>query len=361
MDVNNITTEGIKYTGSKKILIPKIINSIKDLDIRTTLDGFAGTTRVGQSLKLMNYSVDSNDVSDYSDIFAKCYIVNNQDGTDLLQKIDYLNSLPGIDGWYTKNYGGDVGPSNTVVSDDNKKKIWQRKNTMKLDQIRDEIDIISDNDIEKSILLTSLILSLDKVDSTIGHQVSYLKNWSKRSFGTLKLELPKLIIGDKNYNSIKGDIMDIDKEYDFIYLDPPYGTNNKKMPTSRIRYYSYYHLWTTIVRNDKPELFGSSNRRLDGSDKNLKNLSDYERVDYEYVIQKIESLIYKLNTKYLMFSYNNKGTISIDDLDRIFSKYKILSKEIIEYKENVMKNMKWENKWQYDNNKNYEYLYLIKK
>mgnify|MGYP003323534887 CR=1 FL=1 len=33
--------------------------------------------------------------------------------------------------------------------------------------------------IEKSVLITSLILSMDKVSNDMGHQVSYLKKWTK--------------------------------------------------------------------------------------------------------------------------------------------------------------------------------------
>lgn len=356
-----ILTEGIKYAGSKKLLLPNIINTIKEYDIKTTLDGFAGTTRVGQALKQFGYSVDSNDLAEYSDIFAKCYLVNNEINKNVIDKINYLNSLSGYEGWYSLNYGGISDKNGNIISSDGKKKIWQLKNTYKLDQIRDEIDIISENDIEKSILLSSLLLALDKVDNTIGHQVSYLKKWSKRSYLDLNLSLPNLLIGNSEYNSIKGDILDIKKSYDFVFLDPPYGTNNEKMPTSRIRYFSYYHLWTTIVKNDKPELMGAANRRIDSSDTVDGALSDFESTDYEFVKKSIENLVDNLNTKYFMFSYNNKSRVSIDDLDSIFSKYNIINKEIIEYKENVMKNMKWENKWQYDNSVNYEFLYFVKK
>jgi len=38
------------------------------------------------------------------------------------------------------------------------------------------------------------------------------------------------------------------------------------MPPSRVRYASYYHLWTTIIRNDRPALVGAANRRQDASD-----------------------------------------------------------------------------------------------
>eukprot|EP01046_Picozoa_sp_COSAG06_P108840 COSAG06_NODE_55274_length_290_cov_0.947644_1_plen_69_part_10 len=40
--------------------------------------------------------------------------------------------------------------------------------------------------------------------------------------------------------------------YNLVYFDPLYGTVNDKTPTPRARYFSYYHLWTTIVKNDKP-------------------------------------------------------------------------------------------------------------
>jgi adenine-specific DNA-methyltransferase len=50
------------------------------------------------------------------------------------------------------------------------------------------------------------------------------------------------------------------------YFDPPYGSNNEKMPPSRVRYASYYHIWTTICLNDKPEIFGKAKRRTDTSD-----------------------------------------------------------------------------------------------
>ena len=57
-----------------------------------------------------------------------------------------------------------------------------------------------------------------------------------------------------------------DIESDIAYYDPPYGSNNEKMPPSRVRYASYYHLWTTICLDDRPTLFGKVNRRTDTSD-----------------------------------------------------------------------------------------------
>lgn len=50
-----------------------------------------------------------------------------------------------------------------------------------------EIDKISENKTEHSVLLTSLIFALDEVDNTLGHYASYLKHWFLRSFNKLKL------------------------------------------------------------------------------------------------------------------------------------------------------------------------------
>lgn len=360
---NKIKTEGIKYTGSKKEILHKILDITKKYDIESILDGFSGTTRVAQMYKKNGYNVDANDISIYSKVFADCYLLNNKPKSHYVEKIKHLNELPGVVGWFTENYGGLVTDNikGNAFQIDGKKSPWQRHNTMKLDAIRREIDIISEDDIEKSILLTSLIIALDKVDNTLGHQVAYLKKWSKRSYNILDLKVPELIIGDGIYNSTSGDIFTIDKEYDLIYLDPPYGTNSTKMPTSRVRYQSYYHIWSTIIKNDKPDLVGAAKRRYEfSSDKLPGVVSAFESTDYEVVKKSISDLM-KLNSRYFLFSYNNKSKITITDLIEIFEEYNLLETLKFSHKENVMKNMTKEGKWIGDTSDNFEYLFLIEK
>ena len=62
---------------------------------------------------------------------------------------------------------------------------------------------------------------MDKVDNTIGHHVSYLKKWSKRSYNDMKLELPK-ICPNGNHRVLSGDIFDVigDVSTDLSYYDP---------------------------------------------------------------------------------------------------------------------------------------------
>jgi adenine-specific DNA-methyltransferase len=358
-------TQGIRYTGSKKEIIPSILDIIKDLGVKNTLDGFAGTTRVAQAFKNNGYNVDVNDLSSYSQVFGNCYIVNNKPKDYYKDKINYLNSLQGYEGWYTTNYGGTVTKNSggNAIQSDGKKRPWQKHNTMKLDAIRDQIDVISDDEIEKSVLLTSLILGMDKVDNGLGHQVSYLKDWSSRSSYNLVLEVPELIQGEGVYNSLSSDIFSIDNQYDLIYLDPPYGTNNEKTKTTRVRYASYYHLWTTIVKNDKPELFGASLRREDvSSDTKPGAISVFESTNYDVVKNSIYDLISKLNSRYFLFSYNNKSKVKISDLIEIFSTdFKLVETRFFKHKENVQKKLTSNKEWLGDTGENLEYLFLIEK
>ena len=297
--MENIKTEGIKYTGSKNKIIPYILEIIRDLNINTILDGFSGTTRVSQALNILGYNVICNDLSEWSETFANCYLINKKPKAYYQPIIDKLNNLEGYEGWFTKNYSKEYGIN---------KAPFQKKNLMKLDAIRKQIENMNLDKIEESVLLTSLILALDKVDSTIGHFVSYLNEWSARSYKDLLLKVPNFHIRDNNENKVlKGDIFEAIKieKYDLAYFDPPYGSNNEKMPPSRVRYSSYYHFWKTVILNDEPKLFGKANRREDSRDTNNPSIfEEYKKNNSGNFIatEAIKELIKKTNSKYILFS-----------------------------------------------------------
>ena len=255
-------TQGVKYAGSKLKLIPHILSLFDGMDVKTVFDGFSGTTRVSQALAKCGFKVTSNDISEWSYVFGLCYLKNKKKASEYKDLIEHLNSVKGYDGWFTENYGG-LDFNGVAIQPSGLKKPWQVHNTRKLDGIRDEIDYLALPEIEKSVALTSLILAMDGVDSTLGHFTSYLKDWSSRSYHEVQLKVPNLFVNTQENTVLRGDIFESMQSVnvDFAYLDPPYGSNNEKMPPSRVRYASYYHLWTTICKNDKPRLFGAALRR----------------------------------------------------------------------------------------------------
>ena len=361
-------TQGIKYTGSKREILPVLLELIKPLNVKTVLDGFSGTTRVSQALKQAGYTVYANDIADWSKVFGECYLLNRKPANYYLPLIGHLNDLSGKYGWFSENYGGEPN-GGSAMQNDGRKRIWQLHNTKKLDAIREEIDKIVEDEVEKSVLLTSLIIAMDKVDSSVGHQVSYLRRWAPRAYNKMKMEVPRLIIDDKQHQVYQKDIFDLvnNIEIDLAYYDPPYGSSNELMPPSRVRYASYYHIWKTICLNDRPKLVGVANRREDVSDTISSSIfEEFRKNDNgQYiVIEAIEKLIKNTRAKYVVLSYNNNGRATFQAIKDIL---KSLKKKIsifeMDYKKNVMATItRTTNEWVNDaNGKNKEYLFLIDK
>lgn len=360
-------TQGIKYAGSKLKLLPHILELVKKTDAKTVLDGFSGSTRVSQSLARMGYRVVSNDIAAWSEVFATCFLLNRQPKEDYGELISHLNAQEPRDGWFTQHYGGESNGGSSV-QEDGLKKPWQIHNTRKLDAIREEIDNLSLSRIEKAVALTSLILALDRVDSTLGHFVSYLKDWSGRSFNELHLEVPRLFVNTVDHEVYRKDIFDLaDVDVDLAYLDPPYGSNNEKMPPSRVRYASYYHLWTTICLNDKPELFGKAMRRKDTSDTVATSVFEEFRKNGEtggfFAVEAIDRLIRCIRARWIVLSYSSGGRATTSELNDVISANGTLIDVVeVAYKRNVMAGMKWTNDWIRDAEEpNREFLFLIEK
>jgi adenine-specific DNA-methyltransferase len=362
-DRNQIITEGIKYTGSKLKLLPYIQSIVSELpNIHSVLDGFSGTTRVSQLFAQLGYSTHSNDLSVWSETFARCYLLAERKVNFYRELIDHLNNLTPYSGWFTENYGGYEG---------DKKKPFQVHNTQKLDAIRDEIDILNLSVNDKSVILTALILALDKVDSTLGHYASYLKEWSKRSYAELRLDLPNLFPITTNNQVTQKDIFNLlnnnsndNTEYDLAYYDPPYGSNNEKMPASRVRYSAYYHLWKTVILNDKPKLFGKVGRRVDSKDTMNNNPfeSFKKNENNQYIaMEAISRLVKQTHSHYILLSYSSGGRATKEELmDILSSNGKLINQYSIDYKKNVMANMTSTKEWASDTD-NQEYLFLLEK
>ena len=360
--LNAPETEGIKYAGSKLRLLPHILQLAQKVKPRTVFDGFSGTTRVSQAFARSGYRVIANDIAAWSKVFGDCYLSSPSPREHYKDLIDHLNALPGRDGWFTEHYGGDVNESNGV------KKPWQRHNTLKLDAIREEIERLSLSAHERAVALTSLILAMDEVDSTIGHYASYLSEWSPRSYHQMKLRIPNLISKTQDHEILSADIFDVipSIEADVAYYDPPYGSNNDKMPPSRVRYAAYYHLWTSICLFDSPTLFGKAKRRADTSDAVSASVFEEFRKNDDgrfIVVEAIERLLRQTKTRHIILSYSSGGRATAEELNEVIRRAGRLIDVIeVDYKRNVMGGMRWTNEWVRDaEERNREFLFLIEK
>ncbi|MCL4544548.1 MAG: DNA adenine methylase [Chloroflexi bacterium] len=204
----------IKYIGSKRLVIPHITPIVQAIaGVSRVCDLFAGTTRVGQALKAQGLFVISNDLASYSEVLGRTYIQTDAQTIDrdrLLGLLAHLQTLPPKPGYFTRTFCEEA-------------RYFQPHNGAKIDAIRQGIDDMACTEGERATLLTSLLLAADRVDSTTGLQMAYLKDWAPRSYQPLQLQLPGLLPG--RGLALRRDANELAQELDgidLVYIDPPY-------------------------------------------------------------------------------------------------------------------------------------------
>ena len=138
------------------------------------------------------------------------------------------------------------------------------------------------------------------------------------------------------------------------------------MPPSRVRYSSYYHVWTSVCLFDKPNLFGKANRRIDSSDKLATSVFEEFRKNSEgrfVAVEAIERLVRRTRARWIILSYSSGGRATAEELQHVMMANGRI-KEIIEinHKKNVMAEMRWTNEWVRDAElPNREFLFLLER
>jgi len=282
----------IKYIGSKRRLVPVLAAIAAASGARSALDLFTGTTRVAQAFKSHGMSVTAVDSARYAEVFARCYIeadANSVDRRALAEAVAYLDGLPGEPGYVTETF--------CVRS-----RFFQPFNGERIDAIRDAIESEFAASPLYPILLTSLIEAADRVDSTTGLQMAFVKQWSARSFSPLSLRVPELLGGGGTAR--RGDaglLAPVLGPVDLAYLDPPYNQH---------RYFTNYHVWETLVAWDAPEHYGVACKRVDARDEGTKSVFNSKRT----MVPALAALVHDLDCELLVLSYNDESWLSLDEL-----------------------------------------------
>lgn len=280
----------ITYLGSKRKLVSQIVNTVTKVpEVTSVLDLFSGTARVGKALKEKGYTVTANDYMVYAYKLAQCYVEadKNKYQSDAEKLIRELKDLEGKAGYFTETFCL-------------KAKFFHPSNGEKIDAIRERIAELSLDPILEAILLSSLMKAANRVDSTCGVHMAYLKEYPERAYTKLYLQMPELVVGEgKALNLDVNKDMSGLPEVDLVYMDPPYNQHS---------YADNYHIWETLVLWDKPEVYGKANRRVDlkkyKSDFNSKPKSG----------PAISKLISELKTKYILMSFSNEGFLTKDSI-----------------------------------------------
>jgi adenine-specific DNA-methyltransferase len=238
----------IKYLGSKRTLIPDLLRVVSHFpELTSATDLFSGTCRVGHAFKSAGLAVHSNDLNAYAHALAMCYVAADREAVerDARLLIEEFNRMPGEAGYFTKAFCEDS-------------RFFQPKNGARVDAIREAIERKSLEPYLKYVLLVSLMEAADRVYSTCGVQMAYVKKWAQRAFKDLELRMPNVVPASKagSCRATQLDAVDAAKQIttDIVYLDPPYNQHS---------YLSNYHIWETLILWDKPDYYGIACKRID--------------------------------------------------------------------------------------------------
>jgi len=289
----------IKYIGSKRKLLPLVLRAVQCVPgARTVLDLFSGTSRVGHALKGLGYRVLANDHNAYAHTLATCYV--QADREDVLRDAERLvkefNQLAGKPGYFTETF---------CI----KARYFQPKNGERIDAIREAIEAKGLDPELKAVMLVSLMEAADRVDSTTGLQMAYLKKWAPRSFNDLVLRVPNVLPRAKNGKgaAFRMEAIEAAKtlDADVAYIDPPYNQHS---------YLGNYHIWETLVLWDKPKVYGVACKRVDCRER--KSAFNMKSRCHEAMRKLIESL----KAPVLVVSFNNEGFFTREDMESLLGR-----------------------------------------
>ncbi len=303
----------IKYLGSKRTLLPTLVALLGEFpQLQSVSDVFSGTSRVGHAFKAAGWRVEANDHNAYAHCLATCYVQADRERwhDDAQSLVEEFNRLPGAPGYFTQTYCEDS-------------RFFQPHNGARVDAIRDAIETKDLPPELKAVMLTSLMEAADRVDSTCGLQMAYVKKWAARAYKDMELRVPELRDsvpqGPCRAHRLEAVDFAAAVRTDVAYVDPPYNQHS---------YLSNYHIWESLVLWDKPEVYGVACKRVDCRERKSEFNSKPKHAPA------FAELIAALQSPLLVISFNDEGYQSREQLEDTLSEHGevfVISKDFKRY------------------------------
>lgn len=301
----------MRYIGGKSLMTERILSVIDENtdNVKTAVDLFSGSGIVAATFKHQNYKVTANDALYFSYVLNRGTLCINKAPAfkklGIKNPIEYLNQLTIENAEFTLEdcfVYRHFSPNETC-----QRMYFQNENAVKIDIIRMTIEQWKDTERitedEYYYLLAGLVSAVPFVSNITGVYAAYLKHWDARTYNTLTLKAPDIIASRKKHMAYHMDANELAGmiKSDLTYIDPPYNER---------QYLPNYHVLETIARYDRPALKGVTGMR------------DYADEKSAYcqkgrAAEAFNDLLGRLNTKYILISYNNEGLLSTEELTAI--------------------------------------------
>ncbi len=298
-----ISLESRRYIGSKAKLTEWIMNLIDEEteNIGTFVDIFAGTASISnQAIKKYN-RVIINDILNANNVIYKGFFEKGEWSKNKLN--DIITSYNTLDAdlieenYFSQNFGG---------------KFYEYNTAKLIGYIRQDIENLKPKLTKKeyNILLATLIYNIDKLANTVGHFDAYIKKPIKPQPLQLRLIDAQCFENVEIYRDDANKLAQKIKS-DLVYIDPPYNSR---------QYNRFYHLYETLVKWNKPKLYGVALKPA--PENNSLYCTTKAKSTFEHLVS-------HLNTNFLVVSYNNtynskshssKNKIKLEEIESILKK-----------------------------------------
>jgi len=316
-----LTKQIITYIGNKRELLKEIEKEVvfvcKELNKEklVCLDLFSGSGVVARFLKQYSSKIIANDLEGYSKVINECFLSNKSEFdkelfNELLSKINILVNEKPIDGIIRNNYS----PKDDKNIKEDDRAFYTNKNATFIDSFRHYIDVVVPDNYKKyflALLLTEASVHVNTcgvfkgfykdTDTGIGKFGGKAENALNRIKGDIKISEPFLSNFESEYNVFQEDANKLAselKDLDLVYLDPPYNQHP---------YGSNYFMLNIILKN-----------KIEGKLSKVSGIpDDWNHSIYnkkQTALNGMKDIISKLDTKYVLISYNNEGFITYDEM-----------------------------------------------
>ena len=317
----------ITYMGNKRKLISNlsdILDTVTEELKQTKIsaaDAFSGSGIISRLLKTRTSTLFTNDLAGYSKTLNLCYLSTPtaDEIVRIKQYIQQANKFALEDGdggapaWIRRHWA----PSGEITKKD--RAYFTENNALLIDKYMFFIKSIPKH--YQHYLLAPLLVKASVHNNTNGHFSAFYKDENgvgkyggkkeidvKRITGDIVLEMP---IFSPNPCEIHISQLDSNEwveqipHTDVMYLDPPYNQHP----------YSIYYFMLDIINNWNTDLVIPNTNR--GQPKNWVK-SAYN--SFSHAEEVFAKLISKIDSKFIILSYNNKGIIPIKKIEEILSK-----------------------------------------
>lgn len=316
-----------RFLGNKTKLLPLILQQISSVaplaERPSVVDLFCGTATVSAGLKKLGYRVVANDLLLSCTLHAQAQLclppdpafdgvlehqrseIEQAPTTSLFsspyrQVLSFLNSLPGIDGFFFREYSPAGSPANGSAP----RLYFTAENARRIDSMRDQIrqwlrlELLSET--EHALLLHDLMMAVNEVANTAGTYGYFLSRMSDSALQRMELRPTYLVAGPIDHEVLNKNAIEASRgrPADVYYLDPPY---------TKRQYAAYYHILETIAHQDEPRLEGKSG---------LRPWED-RASDFCYkqrAARAMKTLLDVVDAHYIFVSYSGDGHIKHEEM-----------------------------------------------